>query len=151
MQTRARRLTELRHDDGSGHAAPLPAVGQLRRIAGRGEELAVAEAQKMQLVDQVGRLPGDGGRGEEGQRELQGGLHNGALQQQTQAQSDPRNVASTALGPPGPQPTLCRRLENDPVVLHLKVSWRSCPGMRSGLCHWNNMQVMPFQSPARTA
>lgn len=50
-----------------------------------------------------------------------------------------------------PEPTLCRRLENDPVVLHLKVSWRSCPGVRSGLCHWNNMQVMPFQSPARTA
>lgn len=47
--------------------------------------------------------------------------------------------------------TLCRRLENDPVMLHLKVSWRSWPGVRSGLGLWNNMQVMPFQSAARTA
>lgn len=33
-------------------------------------------------------------------------------------------------------------LEKELLVLHLKVSWRS------GLSFWNNMQVMPFQSPA---
>lgn len=47
--------------------------------------------------------------------------------------------------------TLCRMLEKELVVLHLKVSWRSCPGVRSGLGLWNNMQVMPFQSLALTA
>lgn len=42
-------------------------------------------------------------------------------------------------------------LEKELVVLHLKVSWRSCPGVRSGLGLWNNMQDMPFQSLALTA
>ena len=47
--------------------------------------------------------------------------------------------------------TLCRMLEKELVVLHLKVSWRSPPGERSGLGLWNNMQVIPFQSAALTA
>lgn len=47
--------------------------------------------------------------------------------------------------------TLTRMLEKELVVLHLKVSWRSWPCVRSGLCFWNNMQVMPFQSAALTA
>lgn len=42
-------------------------------------------------------------------------------------------------------------LERELVVLHLKVSWRSCPGVRSGLGLWNSMQDMPFQSLAFTA
>lgn len=47
--------------------------------------------------------------------------------------------------------TLTRMLEKELVVLHLKVSWRSWPCMRSGLGLWNSMQVMPFQSAALTA
>lgn len=42
-------------------------------------------------------------------------------------------------------------LEKELVVLHLKVSWRSWPCVRSGLGLWNSMQVMPFQSAALTA
>ncbi|TNN71418.1 hypothetical protein EYF80_018367 [Liparis tanakae] len=41
-------------------------------------------------------------------------------------------------------------LEKELVVLHLKASWRSCPGVRSGLGLWYSMQVMPFQSLALT-
>lgn len=41
-------------------------------------------------------------------------------------------------------------LEKELVVLHLKVSWRSWLGVRSGMGLWNNMQVMPFQSVALT-
>lgn len=47
--------------------------------------------------------------------------------------------------------TLTRMLEKELVVLHLKVSWRSWPCVRSGLGLWNSMQVMPFQSAALTA
>lgn len=104
----------------------------------------------MELEDHVLRLPGDSRLVEESLWKLQGGLHDSALQQRKNKQSNPRNWR----GQPQDawqRPTLCRRLEKDPVMLHLKVSWRSCPAERSGMGLWNNMQVMPFQSPARTA
>lgn len=74
-------LTYLGHDDRGGHAPPLSAVGQDRGVAGGGEELAIAEAEEVELVDDVVRLSaGDRRLSEEGLGELQGSLHHGALQ-----------------------------------------------------------------------
>lgn len=107
----------------------------------------------MELVDRVVWLPGDRSLDEERLRELQRGLHNGALREQEgkRSQSGTPNRREAARAARRWGRTLCRRLEKDPVMLHLKVSWRSWPGVRSGLGLWNNMQVMPFQSAARTA
>lgn len=74
-------LTYLGHDDRGGHAPPLSAVGQDRGVAGGGEELAIAEAEEVELVDDVVQLSaGDWRLSEEGLGELQGSLHHGALQ-----------------------------------------------------------------------
>lgn len=75
-------LTYLGHDDRGGDTPPLPAVSQLGGVAGGGKKLAIAEAQKMELVDGVLCLPGERSMGKERLRKLQGSLHNGALQGQ---------------------------------------------------------------------
>lgn len=82
IETKTLRLTYLGHDDGGGDAPPLSTVSQLRRVASGGEKLAVAEAQKMELVDRVVWLPGDCSLGEEGLGKLQRGFDDGALQKQ---------------------------------------------------------------------
>lgn len=74
-------LTYLGHDDRCGHAPPLSTVSQNRGVTGGGEELAVAEAEEVELVYDVVRLSaGQWCLGEEGLGELKGSLHDSALQ-----------------------------------------------------------------------
>lgn len=170
-------LTYLGHDDRGGHTPPLSTISQLRGIAGRGEKLAIAKAQEMEFVDRVLCLPRECSLGKERLRKLQGSLHNGALQEQKTQSSKTSNHSNRSIvlfslwgfqfmclqeaisknnlltncNNLWKELTLWRMLEKEVVVLHLKVSWRSCPGVRSGLGLWNNMQVMPFQSMVLTA
>lgn len=75
-------LTYLGHDDRGGHAPPLSTVGQNGRVAGGGEELAVAKAKEMELVNNVIQLSArDWSLSKERLGQLQGGLHDGALQE----------------------------------------------------------------------
>lgn len=100
IETRTLRLTYLGHDDGSGDAPPLSTISHLRGVASGGEKFAVAEAQKMELVDRVVWLPGDCSLGEEGLGKLQRGFDDGALQKQKVNGVKPRIPAASTLQEP---------------------------------------------------
>lgn len=106
----------------------------------------------MKLVDHVFCLSRRCSLGKERLRKLQGSLHNGTLQEQKiQSKITDLLFRVSFCAAVITVRTLCRMPEKELVVLHLKVSWRSCPGVRSGLSLWNSMQVIPFQSLALTA
>lgn len=100
METKTLPLTNFGHDDGGGDAPPLSTVRQLRRVTSGGEKLAVAEAQKMELVDRVVWLPRDCSLGEEGLGKLQRGFDNCALQKQNVNGVKPGIPAASTLQEP---------------------------------------------------
>lgn len=73
-------ITYLGHYDRGSHTPPLPSISQLGGITSGGKELAIAEAQQVELVDiRVLCLPRERSLVEERLRKLQGCFYNGVL------------------------------------------------------------------------
>lgn len=68
-------LAHLCHDDRRGHTPLPPSVSQKGAVPGGGEELAVAEAEQVELVNIIVRLSWSSSLTEERPRELQRSLH----------------------------------------------------------------------------